>query len=173
MDAEYVKKWGPTHLTTDIVTVIASGEDLYLVGVRRSSAPSEYALPGGFVDHGETRNQGAIRELLEETGIDASIDAYRPYLNVRRFSQLFEDDTPGRDPRARMMTTVYGCVAKPSTPLSKGLISMALNTAFTDKEIEEVVLFDLRLNEQDEYAGMWRYDHYKLLTRALPMVSLL
>jgi len=55
-----------------------------------------WALPGGFMDIGETLDNTAIRELKEETSIDNVI--------VNRFKIY---DTIGRDPRGRTISMIY------------------------------------------------------------------
>lgn len=59
-------------LTVDCV--IFCGEDVVLI--RRGFKPFKgwYALPGGFVDIGESIEQACVRELFEETGLSVNID---------------------------------------------------------------------------------------------------
>jgi len=86
----------PTHRnpvpTVDIVILLAGG----VVLVRRKNPPLGWALPGGFVDVGETLEEAARREALEETG-----------LNVRLTGQFHTYSDPRRDPRRHTISTVY------------------------------------------------------------------
>ena len=84
-------------LTADCVVTNARGEVLL---VRRGNDPFKgcWALPGGFMEMDETIEHCAVRELREETGIDAAESALRL---VGVFS------APGRDPRGRTVTAVY------------------------------------------------------------------
>ena len=166
-DWSYVQKWGPTHLTTDIVVLIKTCDGEYLVAVTRKNAQHEFALPGGFVDMKETVHDGAIRELLEETSIDAGLEDTSPYWDVRRFSLLFDDDTPDRDPRARMKTHVFGCVVR--TQYNAFAVTNLLDQADKDPEIDSIDLIHadglLAISSRN-----WRYDHEDIVLRALPLL---
>ncbi len=64
--------------------------------VKRRNPPLGWALPGGFVDYGESLESAAVREAREETGLDIEL--------VR---QLHTYSAPDRDPRHHTVTTVY------------------------------------------------------------------
>jgi 8-oxo-dGTP diphosphatase len=85
-------------LTTDIVLFTIQQERLKVLLVRRASEPykGSWALPGGFVQEGESLAECARRELLEETGVD---EAY--------LEQLYTFGDPDRDPRGRVVTVAY------------------------------------------------------------------
>lgn len=72
-----------------------------VVLVARRNPPRGWALPGGFIDYGETVEQAAVREAREETG-----------LAVRLERLLGVYSSPGRDPRHHAMSVVF--VAAPS-----------------------------------------------------------
>jgi len=82
------------RLTVD--AVVARGGRVLLV--RRGSPPFEgmWALPGGFVDRGETLEQAVLRELLEETGVRGRVLGL-----VGAYSR------PGRDPRGHTVSVVF------------------------------------------------------------------
>ena len=69
-----------------------------LLLIRRKNPPfqGQYALPGGFVDYGETTEQAAARELAEETGLTAVA-----------LSLIGVYSDPGRDPRGHMVSIAY------------------------------------------------------------------
>jgi 8-oxo-dGTP diphosphatase len=85
-------------LTTDVVLFTIQQERLKVLLVRRASKPykGSWALPGGFVQEGESLAECARRELLEETGVD---EAY--------LEQLYTFGDPDRDPRGRVVTVAY------------------------------------------------------------------
>jgi 8-oxo-dGTP diphosphatase len=82
-------------LTTDCVVFDAQGRVLL---IRRKHPPfeGEYALPGGFVDIGETVEAACRRELREETGLDAA---------DLRLIGVFSK--PGRDPRGHTVSIAF------------------------------------------------------------------
>lgn len=67
-----------------------------IVLVERGHEPLGWALPGGFVDVGETVEQAARREVEEETGLDVTLD----YL-----LGVYSD--PDRDPRGHVVSVVF------------------------------------------------------------------
>jgi ADP-ribose pyrophosphatase YjhB (NUDIX family) len=81
------------RLTVDAVVRNAEGEVLL---IERKHEPRGWALPGGFVDRGETLEQAVARELEEETGLRAT--------DVRQF-HTYSD--PARDPRHHTVSTVF------------------------------------------------------------------
>ena len=85
------KHKGP-RLTVDSIFV-RDGEVLL---VRRKWPPPGWALPGGFVDRGETVEQAVCRETLEETG-----------LVVTKLRQLHVYSDPRRDPRHHTVGVMF------------------------------------------------------------------
>jgi 8-oxo-dGTP diphosphatase len=83
------------HLTTDCVICDKRGRVLL---IRRKNEPFKgvYALPGGFVDIGETVEEACRREVLEETGLA---------VGALRLFGVYSD--PRRDPRGHMVSVVY------------------------------------------------------------------
>ncbi len=67
-----------------------------IVLIKRKNPPHGWALPGGFVDYGETLEDAAIREAKEETGLD-----------VRLIRQFHSYSDPRRDPRQHTISTVF------------------------------------------------------------------
>ncbi len=84
-------------VTVDVVLVSREDKPRVLL-IKRAKPPFEdcWALPGGFVDAGETLEQAARRELLEETGVVCD-----------ELEQLYTAGDPGRDPRGWTISVVY------------------------------------------------------------------
>jgi 8-oxo-dGTP diphosphatase len=74
--------------------------------VRRKNPPLGVALPGGFVDVGESVPAAAARELQEET----STSCAHPLRELRTYSD------PGRDPRRHTVSVVFLCESLTGTP---------------------------------------------------------
>lgn len=90
--------------TVDVI--IERGEDRILL-VRRRNLPLGWALPGGFIDYGESAEDAARREALEETG-----------LHVRLSILLGVYSAPDRDPRHHTMSVVYVARADGQQPVA-------------------------------------------------------
>lgn len=87
---------GP-FVTVDAVIEVKGG----VVLVKRSNPPFGWALPGGFVDYGESLEEAVAREAEEETG-----------LKVEDLRQMHTYSNPSRDPRFHTISTVFICQAK-------------------------------------------------------------
>jgi len=89
---EQVKTYRNPIPTVDIIIEYGGG----VVLIERKNEPQGWALPGGFVDYGETLESAAIREAEEETS-----------LVVKNLRLLGCYSDPSRDPRHHTITTVF------------------------------------------------------------------
>jgi 8-oxo-dGTP diphosphatase len=89
--------WNLPRLTVDALARDGSGRILL---VRRGRPPFQdrWALPGGFVENGETTEDACAREAREETGLDVEVGALAGVYS-----------RPGRDPRGHTVSIVYFC----------------------------------------------------------------
>ena len=96
--AKYSYKYPHPSVTTDCVIFGFDGSRLKVLLVERGVEPfkGKWALPGGFLRMDESAEQGALRDLQEETGLKT---AY-----IKQF-HTFTD--PDRDPRERVITIAY------------------------------------------------------------------
>ena len=78
------------------VDILIEVEPNTVVLIRRRNPPHGWAIPGGFVDYGESLEHAAVREAKEETGLDVTL--------VRQF-HTYSD--PRRDPRKHTISTVF------------------------------------------------------------------
>jgi len=87
-----VVKYRNPFPTVDIIIEVEKG----IVLIRRKNPPYGWALPGGFVDYGESLEAAAIREAREETSLDVDL-----------VSQLGAYSDPDRDPRKHTISVVF------------------------------------------------------------------
>lgn len=79
-------------LTVDVIIETQGG----IVLIERKNPPLGWALPGGFVDYGESLEAAAAREAMEETG-----------LRLGDLQQFHTYSAPDRDPRHHTVSTVF------------------------------------------------------------------
>ncbi len=92
-----MKKYKNPIPTVDIIIEMEREEGKEgIVLIKRKNPPYGWALPGGFVDYGESLEQAAVREAKEETSLD-----------VKLLYQLHTYSDPQRDPRQHTISTVY------------------------------------------------------------------
>ena len=99
----YWYKYPHAAITTDCVIFGFDGKNLKVLLVERGIEPfkGQWAFPGGFMKMDESAEEGAKRELKEETGLDT---AY--------IEQFHTFTTPGRDPRERVITIAFYALVK-------------------------------------------------------------
>ncbi len=99
-----------------------------IVLIERKNPPYGWALPGGFVDYGESLEEAAIREAKEETSLDVTLRG-----------QFHSYSDPMRDPRFHTISTVF--IAKASgSPIGKDDATQA--QIFTSASLPAPLAFD-------------------------------
>ncbi|MFD9890959.1 NUDIX domain-containing protein [Amycolatopsis sp. NPDC059027] len=149
-DVDDVETPSAISYTADVVLFGRSGEGPgvpHVLVIRREWDPfaGKWALPGGYVEAGETAAQAAARELREETGLSGV-----------ELAPLGVYDDPNRDPRGRVVSVAH----------VGHLPELAVPTAGDDAaEAKWVPLFHLLL-----FPGALAFDHHRILRDAAPGV---
>ena len=130
-------------LTADIFIY---NDELNFILIKRKNEPFKdcWALPGGFVEYGETVENAAIREAKEETSIDVELESL-----VNVYSK------PDRDPRGHTVTVVY---------TAKG----DFNTKKADSDAKDIGIFSKDELDTLEIA----FDHKKIITACINNVNI-
>lgn len=100
---QYCYKYPHPAVTTDCVIFGFDGARLKVLLIKRGIEPykGHWAFPGGFLNPNESAEEGALRELKEETGFTAEyVEQFHTYSN------------PLRDPRERVITIAYLALVK-------------------------------------------------------------
>ncbi|MHA2140418.1 MAG: NUDIX domain-containing protein [Candidatus Thorarchaeota archaeon] len=128
---------------------VTDGEKLLLVKRGREPYKGRWALPGGFVEYGETVEETAVREVMEETGVQIKLES---------ILGVYSD--PQRDPRGHTLTTVF--TGRPITGQPKGGDDAAYSSWVNLKSFDtsllafdhELIVEDLKRRLQDT-ATFW------------------
>lgn len=111
--------------TVDAIIELASGG---VVLIERKNPPYGWALPGGFVDYGESLESAAIREAKEETCLDVDL-----------VEQFYTYSDPGRDPRHHTVSTVFIAAGR---GVPQGGDDAKTARAFSEGELPNPIVFD-------------------------------
>ena len=127
-------KYKIPSLTVDIF-IYNENHEFILIKRKNDPYKDSWALPGGFVDYGETTENAAIREAKEETSIDVELE--------RLFNVYSE---PDRDPRRHTVSIVY---------LARG----NFDDAKADDDANDIGVFSFDVLEEKKLA----FDHENIL----------
>jgi len=124
--------------TVDIIIELDGGG---IVLIERKNPPYGWALPGGFVDYGESLEDAAVREAKEETSLE-----------VRLVRQFHTYSDPSRDARMHTITTVYIAWAGGTPRASDDAKSLSV---FTRETLPGELCFDHEQILSDYFGGLY------------------
>ncbi|TQD40270.1 NUDIX domain-containing protein [Haloflavibacter putidus] len=118
-------------ITTDAVIFTKGQEQVFILLIKRGNNPfkNQWALPGGFVEEKELLHQACLRELKEETGIEAA-----------NLTQIGIYDAIERDPRGRTLSVAFGGLLE-DKPKPKGADDAA-EAHWVELPLKENLAFD-------------------------------
>jgi len=124
--------------TVDILIQVESRKGVVLI--KRKNPPSGWAIPGGFVDYGESLEEAARREAKEETNLDVKL--------IRQF-HTYSD--PARDPRHHTISTVYVAKGKGRLRARDDALEIGL---FAEPDLPDEIAFDHRAILSDYFRSV-------------------
>ncbi|HII83932.1 MAG TPA: NUDIX hydrolase [Methanobacterium subterraneum] len=129
-------------LTVDAVINTIKGKIIF---IKRKNSPykGSWALPGGFVEYGETVEEAVIREVKEETGAK---------IEIQDLLGVYSD--PARDPRGHLVTICFLAIK------TEGMLK-------ADTDATEVACFTVNEAMEMNLA----FDHNKILKDAIKRIS--
>jgi len=150
---EYKKEWAGTPYPP----IFVAGDALvicreHILLIKRGAFPGKglYAMAGGFLDSRESIRHCAMRELIEETGIELS---YKELNKSIKDYRVFDD--PHREPRGRMIShTFLFNLNAPELPKLKANDDASEAMWYPLKDLKEI---------REQFAG----DHYKIIKNML------
>ena len=119
------EKYRNPLLTIDIIIELV-GDDIVLI--ERKNPPHGWALPGGFVDYGESIEHAAVREAKEETSLEVTLT-----------DQFYTYSDPARDPRHHTVSTVF--IAR-ADGVPQGADDAKIARSFSEDNLPTPLVFD-------------------------------
>ena len=123
--------------TVDIIIEIDSKG---IVLIKRKNPPYGWAIPGGFVDYGESLEEAAVREAKEETNLEVKL--------IRQF-HTYSD--PKRDPRHHSISTVYIAKGKGTLKAKDDALEIGI---FNESNLPDEIAFDHRSILKDYFKSI-------------------
>lgn len=121
------------------VDIIIELDGKNIVLIKRKNPPRGWAIPGGFVNYGESLEEAAVREAEEETGL---------YIRLKRQLHTYSD--PARDPRRHTISTVFIAEGRGTPSAADDAEEVGV---FTKKNLPEIIMFDHRKILADYFQG--------------------
>ena len=112
--------------TVDIIIEFEQG----ILLIKRKNPPYGWAIPGGFVDYGESLEEAAMREAKEETRLE-----------VKLIKQFHTYSSPDRDPRHHTISTVYIAKGKGKPEANDDALEIGI---FSRSNLPNLIAFDHR-----------------------------
>lgn len=119
------------------VDIIVEVDPKGIVLIKRKNPPYGWAIPGGFLDYGESLEEAAVREAKEETDLDVIL--------IKQF-HVYSD--PRRDPRHHTISTVYIAKAKGIPKANDDATEIGI---FDETNLPDDIAFDHRSILQDYF----------------------
>jgi ADP-ribose pyrophosphatase YjhB (NUDIX family) len=126
------------YLTVDVIIETREG----IVLIERKNPPPGWALPGGFVDYGESLEEAALREAKEETSLDIEL--------IRQF-HAYSD--PARDARQHNATVVF--IARATGGELRGRDDARRAEIFRRENLPPAIAFDHARILEDFFSGKY------------------
>ncbi|HEC78621.1 MAG TPA: NUDIX hydrolase [candidate division WOR-3 bacterium] len=123
--------------TVDIIIESADG----VILIKRKNPPYGWAIPGGFIDYGESAEEAARREAREETGLE-----------IKELKQFHTYSAPDRDPRHHTISVVFTAKAEGRPIAGDDAAELGI---FTKDTLPEQLAFDHRKILEDYFHGRY------------------
>jgi 8-oxo-dGTP diphosphatase len=133
--------------TVDIIIELIDRPHRPIILIERQNFPYGWAIPGGFIDYGETTETAARREAKEEISLD-----------VELIEQFYVYSDPNRDPRQHTLSVVFIATAKNEPKAADDAKNIGI---FDLWNLPKNLCFDHEKILQD----YWHYRHYKIRPR--------
>ncbi|NEQ25334.1 MAG: NUDIX hydrolase [Microcoleus sp. SIO2G3] len=133
--------------TVDIIIELIDRPHRPIILIERKNEPFGWAIPGGFVDYGESVETAAVREAAEEVSLQVEL--------IEQF-QVYSD--PNRDPRKHTLSIVFLATAKGEPQAADDAKTIGV---FHTWDVPANLCFDHDKILRD----YWQYRHYGLRPR--------
>lgn len=146
-------------VTTDIIIFSIIENELKVLLVKRDVVPfkGKWALPGGFIKMDEDLEEGAKRELEEETGVK---EAY--------LEQLYTFGDVKRDPRGRVITVTYFALINSEGVKLKATTDVSEAKWFSVSDLPELAFDHKKIMDYAIKRLKWKFEYTSVAFSMLP-----